>query len=383
MSGMTRVDSYNNWLIMDKVEGHKYAHNQLKILLDAFENSEPCRIFELKKYIIEAYWDNLDDFGGIDLQPPDLAKLLNLADRDWEFPRTLNNIHHYMSLITNTTPNALPILKDAFYHMVDTIKQAACEFRQTEIADFEPLNKFELAYNVIEHFTELTKTVSKLMIMTTETNSDSKAAFEAAEKLAEIAENMASEVYFNGSRELIINPSVLAVFLNESTKNLYHIPMNHLLFIDDIDSIDEISYIHNQARDVISHSLNHYKTEHGDISIMAPEIHDLLTQLAAALLKLKNNNSESKIDSRCPEPHDVIDKLGRLATSGQLAEAYGLRVEPVTTKLNRAANKKRNLRKKKDNPKARAPKFDYVTEQAIPHMEELWEYYEKKAGRNA
>ncbi|MCF7954824.1 MAG: hypothetical protein K9M75_03380, partial [Phycisphaerae bacterium] len=151
---MTRIDSYNNWIISREVERYKYARNQLKILVDTFEKSDPSHILDLEEYIIEAYWGNVEDFGGDDLKTPDLAKLLILADRDWEFARILNNIHHYISLIINTTPNALPILKDAFYHMVDTIKRAACEIRLTEKADFEPLNKFELAYDAIEHFTE-------------------------------------------------------------------------------------------------------------------------------------------------------------------------------------------------------------------------------------
>ncbi len=382
MSGMTRVDSYNNWIVIGKVERYKYVRKQLKIQVDIFEKSDPCRIIELEEYILKAYWGNVEDLGGSDIQPPDLAKLLNLADPDWEFARILFIIHHYMSLIINTTPKALPILKEEFYHMVDTIKQAVCEIRQTEKADFDPLNKFELADGAIEHFSELTKTPSKLLIMTTETNSDSKAASEAAEKLAGIAEGIASEVYFDGSCERIVNPSVLDVFLNESTRSPYHILMNHLLFKGDIDSIDEIGYIHDQARDVILRTLSHHKIENGDISIMAPEIHDLLTQLAAALLKVKHNNGESEINSRCPEPHDVIDKLGRLATSRQLAETYDLNEKRVRVKLNRAANKNRKLRKKKDNPQARSPQFDYVTERAIPHMEELWEYYKKKAGRN-
>ena len=317
---------------------------------------------------------------------------MNLADDDWEFPRILNNIHHYISLVTSTTPEALPILKEEFYHMVETIKQAVCEIKQTEKADFEPLNKFELAHDAIEHFIELTQTTSNLMTLTTETNSDSKSAFEAAKKLAETAENIASEVYLNGSRERIVNPSVLAIFLNESTKNLYHMSMNHLLFTGDIDSIDKISYIYDQARDIISHSLSHYKTENDAVLIAAPEIHELLTQLATALreviakwpiadsepsatetaawLKVKNNG-ESEIGSRCPEPNDVIDKLDRLSTAKQIADAYGLPVKTVRTKLNRAAKKDFDLRTEIADPKARDPKFLYDTKRSKPYMENL------------
>jgi hypothetical protein len=95
------------------------------------------------------------------------------------------------------------------------------------------------------------------------------------------------------------------------------------------------------------------------------------------LRKLKNNNSESKIDSRCPEPHEIIGKLGRLATSGQLAEAYGLNEKRVRVKLNRAAKEDFDLRTEITGSKAREAKFLYDTKRAKPYMEKLKANLEK------
>lgn len=280
---MLKLDSYNNWRIKNNVTRYKYALKQLEIQLAAFEDSDFEDFFEVKKHILDVYWGNLNDFAGSDLQPPVLIKLLYLADHTWAFPRTLKLIHHYISLITDTTPIALPALKDYFYHMLDTIIQAICCPRQLDSDVFEPLNKFRLASDAIDHFYYLTQETSELMKLSDQTDSDCKAAFEAAEKLAAIAENIASEVSLNGSRERIVKSSALNVFLNKSTRNLYHILMNHLLVTGDIDSIDKISYIHDQARDIISHSLSNYKTEHNAISITTPDINELLTQLSAVL----------------------------------------------------------------------------------------------------
>ncbi|MCF7956446.1 MAG: hypothetical protein K9M75_11640, partial [Phycisphaerae bacterium] len=68
---------------------------------------------------------------------------------------------------------------------------------------------------------------------------------------------------------------------------------------------DEISYIHDQARDIISYSLSHYKTENGDISIMAPEIHKLLTQLAAELREVKTKWPIAELEPSATETETV------------------------------------------------------------------------------
>lgn len=266
-----------------KSRGYKDDLYQLEIQLSTFivpsysdfVNSLDIAFKELQKYC--------DDFDIYDTNNY-VSGFLFDENHEYQFSRKLFQIQESISIITKTTPKALPVLRSHFDQLTNNIIAAIFEAGHNKMPEYYPMNTIGRAWDNMKHFYKLTQNeLSSLMKLTDEIIPDYNAVSGMAEMLAEKYEKWASVDTLKQPNGYTWMSFRRAVICDESYKNLYKEVMNYLLCTKNIDSIDKIRRIHGELWEIIINTPHHFESVNDIVLIENIEMKDKAKQLAASI----------------------------------------------------------------------------------------------------
>ncbi|MCP4337536.1 MAG: hypothetical protein GY799_01300 [Desulfobulbaceae bacterium] len=259
-------DSKTKRLLSNLIEntqhrGYKDMLADLKTRISAFELQSYSDLADSLFTAYEKLQDYSDDFNINDKDAYGILGLLLKPGHGPEIIRRLFCIQELITMITYTTPNALPELRSLVDQIINNLRFAICETGLRISSEYTPMSYAARAWDCLVHLNKMSHYErSSLMKLTDQKTPDQKTAFKASEKLTDKYEKWAScyiMTYPYNDESTWFYESVI---LNESNQNLYHQIMNYLLCVEDIDSIDKISRIHGELRDMIRNIQNDSKS---------------------------------------------------------------------------------------------------------------------------
>lgn len=264
--------------------GYKDAIRELEVQVSTFILPDYNDFTDCLNNASKRLQDYCDDFDINDTDAYDIINLLVDKDRKYQFSRKLFWIQDMITMVTYPTPKALPVLREYFGQIIINLRIAICETAARITSDYSPMSFAGRAWDNMKHFQKMTQhELSTLMKLTDQIIPDQKAAFKASEKLTDKYEKWASA---DSLKQLHNHESTWfyeSVIKNESNKKLYLEIMNYLLCLEDIDSIDKISRIHSELRNITLNIQNYLKSKDDDIVTISPEINDTVRQLVTSI----------------------------------------------------------------------------------------------------
>lgn len=331
----------------------------LKTRISAFELQSYSDLAGSLVTASEKLQNKCDDFDINETDAYDILNLLLKYGHGPEYVRRLFCIQELITMITYTTPKALPELRNLIDQIINNLRFAICETGVHKSSEYTPISYAGKAWDSLVHFNNMTHHErATLMKLTEQKTPDQKTAFKAAEKLTDKYEKWASfdiMTYPYNDESTWFYESVI---LNESNQNLYHQVMNYLLCVEDVSSIDKISRIHGELRDMIRNIQNYPKSKDNDIVITIPDIIDKVSQLVSAIrdavkkwqtpekvtkqqqtpkLKKRKRKSSSKLSVRETEVYRMVHAEGK--TQQQAALELKCSVQNISKHLNNAEKK--------------------------------------------
>lgn len=337
--------------------GYKDRIRELKVHLSTFILPDYNDFADCLSVASAKLQEYCGDFDINEIDAYDIINLLMDKDRKYQFPRKLFWIQDMITMVTYPTPKALPVLREYFGQIIIDLRIAICETATRTTSDYSPMSFAGRAWDNMKHFQKMTQhELSALMKLTDQIIPDQKAAFKAAEKLTDEYEKWASSDTLKQLHNYESAWFYESVIINESNQNLYLEIMNYLLCLEDIESIDKISRIHSELRDMTLNIQNYLKSKDDDIVTVSPGIIDTARQLAASIMdvaekwqgsdktvkqtpKVKKHKckSSSKLSERETEVYRMVHAEGK--TQQQAALELNCSRQNISRHLNNAEKK--------------------------------------------